>query len=130
VFIGSASDKKSVIFLQQLSGKFVKTMQSALDNDSSYEDIDASFVDVNNDGNIDLVVASGGNEFYGKDIHNMPRVYLNAGKADFTKLENSFSNIYLTASCVVPYDFNGDGYMDLFIGARVVPFEYGQVPQS
>src|SRR5205085_11935870 len=54
VFIGSASDKKNAIFLQQPSGKFVKTMQPALDNDSSYEDIDASFVDVNNDGNIDL----------------------------------------------------------------------------
>ena len=28
------------------------------------------------------------------------------------------------------YDFNGDGYNDLFIGARAVPWEYGQVPRS
>jgi hypothetical protein len=31
---------------------------------------------------------------------------------------------------VVPYDFNGDGYVDLFIGGRAVPWAYGQIPQS
>ena len=130
VFIGSSRDKKSVIFLQQPSGKFVKSVQLALDKDSSYEDVDACFTDVNNDGNIDLVVVSGGDQFYDRDEHNSPRLYLNDGKANFTKFENAFSDLYLTASSVVPYDFNGDGYMDLFIGARSVSGKYGQVPQS
>ncbi len=130
IFIGSARDKKSAVFLQQPSGKFIKSDQPVLDKDSIYENVDACFVDVNNDGNIDLVVASGGNEFYGTDFHNTPRVYLNDGKAKFTKLENAFTNLYVTASCVVPYDFNGDGNMDLFIGGRAVPWAYGQVPQS
>jgi hypothetical protein len=30
----------------------------------------------------------------------------------------------------VPYDFTGDGYTDLFIGGRAVPWEYGQTPSS
>jgi hypothetical protein len=38
--------------------------------------------------------------------------------------------VMLTASCVVPYDFNGDGFIDLFIGGRAVPNEYGTIPQS
>ena len=130
IFIGSSRDKKAAIFLQQKNGKFIKSIQPVLDKDSIYENTDACFTDVNNDGNIDIVIASGGNEFYGNDFHNTPRVYLNDGKANFTKLENAFGNLYLTASCVVPYDFNGDGFVDLFIGARAVPFEYGQVPQS
>ena len=130
IFIGSSRDKKAAIFLQQKNGKIIKSIQPILDKDSIYENIDACFTDVNNDGNIDIVIASGGNEFYGNDFHNTPRVYLNDGKANFTKLENAFGNLYLTASCVVPYDFNGDGFVDLFIGARAVPFEYGQVPQS
>ncbi|MEP6711431.1 MAG: VCBS repeat-containing protein [Ferruginibacter sp.] len=130
IFIGSSRDKKAAIFLQQSSGKFIKSSQPVLDKDSIYENVDACFADVNNDGNPDLVIASGGNEFYGNDSHNTPRVYLNDGKANFSKLENAFNSLYLTASCVVPYDFNGDGFMDLFIGGRVVPWAYGQVPQS
>ena len=130
VFIGSARNKKSAIFLQQPSGKFIKSEQPVLDKDSIYEDVDACLTDVNNDGNVDLVVASGGNEFYGDDPHNTPRVYLNDGKANFTILENAFNNLYLTASCVMPYDFNNDGFVDLFIGARAVPWEYGKIPQS
>jgi hypothetical protein len=46
------------------------------------------------------------------------------------KKEDAFTDIYLTASCVVPYDFTGDGAIDFFIGGRAVPWEYGQVPQS
>ena len=130
IFIGSSRNKKAVIFLQEKNGKFIKSVQPVLDKDSAYENIDACFTDVNNDGNIDIVIAGGGNEFYGNDFHNTPRIYLNDGKANFTKLENAFGELYLTASCVVPYDFNGDGFVDLFIGARAVPYEYGQVPQS
>jgi hypothetical protein len=129
IFIGSARDKKSIIFLQQFSGKFIKSEQVVLDKDSIYENTDACFADVNNDGNIDLIVASGGNEFYGTDTHNTPRVYLNDGKAHFTKID-AFSDIYSTASSVIPYDFNGDGYIDLFIGGRAVPWAYGQIPRS
>ncbi len=130
VFIGSSKGNKSAIFLQLPSGKFERSVQPALDNDSTYEDVDAAWIDVNNDGKTDLVIAGGGNEYYGNDTIQQPRVYLNDGKAHFTKLAHAFDNIFLTASCVVPYDFNGDGYVDLFIGARGVPFEYGQIPQS
>ena len=130
VFMGSARDKKSVVYLQQPTGKFSRSSQPVIDKDSIYEDVDACLADVNNDGNIDLVVASGGNEFYGNEFHNTPRVYLNDGKANFVRQENAFQNLYLTASTVAPYDFNGDGYIDLFIGARTVPWEYGQVPRS
>ncbi len=130
IFIGSSRDKKPAIFLQQTNGKFIKSLQPVLDKDSLYENTDACFTDVNNDGNIDLVIASGGNEFFGNDFHNTPRIYLNDGKANFTKADNPFGELYLTASCVVPYDFNGDGFVDLFIGARAVPYEYGQIPQS
>ena len=130
VFIGSSKTFHSAIFLQQPNGKFIQIKQPFMALDSMYEDVEANWVDVNNDGNIDLVIASGGNEYYGKDEHLLPRVYLNDGKANFKKLENAFKNIYGTQSCIVPYDFNGDGFVDLFIGGRVVPWEYGETPKS
>jgi len=130
VFIGAARDGKNAMLLQQKNGKFSRKDEPALKNDSSYEDVDAAWADVNNDGNIDLIVASGGNEFYGKDIHNTPRIYLNDGKANLIKKDDAFADLYITASSVAPFDFNGDGFVDLFIGGRAVPYEYGQVPQS
>ena len=130
VFIGSSKGNKSAVFFQRPGGKFEKSIQTDLDNDSTYEDVDATWVDVNNDGKTDLVIATGGNEYYGNDKYQQPRLYLNDGHEHFIKLDHAFDNIYLTASCVVPYDFNGDGYIDLFIGGRAVPWEYGQIPQS
>ena len=130
VFIGAASGKKSVVFIQQKSGTFIKTNQPDIDSDSTYENVSASWTDLNNDGNIDLVAASGGNEYYGQDKHLNPRVYLNDGKGNLKKKEQAFDSLYINASVIVPADFNGDGFIDLFIGGRSVPNNYGMVPRS
>ena len=130
IFIGSSKGYKSEIFIQRPGGKFEISFQPSMDTDSSYEDIDACWADVNNDQFPDLVIASGGNEYYGKDKHLLPRVYLNDGKGLLTKKQDAFEDIYQTASCVAAYDFNSDGFTDLFIGGRVVPWEYGKIPPS
>ncbi len=130
VFLGSSRRYKSAVFVQHASGSFSKMTEPALDNDSVYEDIDACITDVNGDGASDLIVASGGNEFFARDIYLMPRVYLNNGTGGFTRMTDAFDSLYVNASCVAPIDFNGDGFMDLFIGGRSVPWEYGKVPHS
>ena len=131
VFIGSAKFKKAVLFFQQADGKFKQSIQTAISNDSTYEDVDACFADVNNDHFPDLLVASGGNEFYGNSEFLNSRVYLNDGKGNFTRKKDAIDkSIQLTASCIKPYDFNGDGFIDLFIGGRAVPWEYGKIPTS
>ena len=119
-----------MIYLQQASGRFIRSIQPALEADSVYETTDAVWADLNNDGFTDLVAVSGGNEFYGDDIHNMPRVYLNSKDGVLRKKEDAFAGLYLTAAAVAAYDFTGDGFTDLFIGARTIPFEYGKIPSS
>lgn len=130
VFVGGARNNLSAIFLQQPSGTFLKTSQPELDKDSVYENVDACWSDMNNDGFVDLVVASGGNEFYGNEFHNSPRIYINDGNAKFARLVEPFDSLFMTASCITAYDFNKDGFNDLFIGGRAVPWEYGQLPES
>ncbi|MET3882039.1 hypothetical protein ABIE54_000928 [Chitinophagaceae bacterium OAS944] len=130
VFIGSAKWGKSAVYLQKAGGTFYRSSEPALDADSTFEDVDASIVDINKDGFDDLIVASGGNEFYGNDEHLLPRVYLNDGKGQFTRLPNAITGIYETVSCIVPGDFNNDGYVDLFVGGRAIPWAYGQAPVS
>ena len=97
-FVGSAKEQR-VLFLQQAPGKFTRSPQPALDKDSVYEDVDACWVDVNNDKKTDLVVCSGGNEYFGNDAYMQPRVYLNDGNGNLVKEEHSFDGIFLTGSC-------------------------------
>jgi hypothetical protein len=130
VFVGSSKTFHNAIFLQRAGGKFEKMEQPGMIADSMHEDVDAVWADVNNDTYPDLVIASGGNEYYGKDRYMLPRVYINDKTGRFAKLNDAFTNVYMTASCVVTSDFNGDGYADLFIGGRSVPWTYGEIPQS
>jgi len=131
VFIGSSKFKKSALFIQQSTGKFTRSQQPAIEADSTYEDVDAVWADVNNDSFSDLLIASGGNEYYGISEFLLPRAYLNDGKGNLNRSIDAFDkNLLLTASCIIPYDFTGDGAIDLFIGGRAVPNEYGTIPTS
>lgn len=130
VFAGAAKFEKAALFLQRSTGKFTRSYQPALDADSTYEDTDACWTDVNNDSHLDLIVASGGNEYFGNSEYLKPRVYINDGQGNLSRKRDAFQNILLTASCVLPYDFTGDGFVDLFIGGRAVSWEYGKIPAS
>jgi len=99
-----------------------------LNADSLYEDVDAIWNDVNSDGWKDLVVVSGGNEYYGADSLKWPRVYINNEGKTFTKTH--IKGVASTLSCVVPMDINNDGKTDLFFGGRAISFAYGAVPTS
>ncbi|MFN4007750.1 MAG: VCBS repeat-containing protein [Chitinophagaceae bacterium] len=130
IFIGGARDQSAALLMQQPNGTFHQRTSTALMADSSFEDVAATFADINNDGSPDLLIASGGNEFYGNDEHNQPRLYLNDGKGNFSKQPNAFNGIFATASCIVTADFNSDGWLDVFIGARAQPNTYGSIPES
>lgn len=129
VFIGGAKRRQNGIFIQNNNGTFLKKYYSILEIDSTFEDVDAVFADIENDGDLDLVIAAGGNEFWGNSEFLTQRIYLNDGKGNFTD-KIIFPDVYMTASCILPYDFNEDGLIDFFIGGRAIPKNYGITPQS
>ncbi|MEM7105132.1 MAG: VCBS repeat-containing protein [Bacteroidota bacterium] len=129
VFIGSSKRKHSVLFIQDATGKFTERSSDLMRNDSIFEDVDAVFADIENDGDLDLVVASGGNEYRTKEEPTRQRIYLNDGNGNFDE-QIFFPGARLTASCVLPADFNDDGLLDFFIGARAEVWNYGEVPTS
>jgi hypothetical protein len=129
-YVGGAKWQPGKLFIQQPNGTFRSTSQPALAADSLNEDIDAVFFDANGDGYQDLLVVSGGNEFWGNEDALRPRLYLNDGHGFFQKAVNALPDIFENGSCVVAGDFNGDGAVDLFVGSRVVSRSYGLIPKS
>jgi len=125
IFLGSSKGKKSS--LVSLNGK--EFDQTAVYDDSTYEDVDAQFLDVNNDGWKDLVVVSAGNEYYGETPYLTPRLYLN-DHGKLIRKPDAFPVFNITLSCVRSHDFNGDGFQDLFMGGRAMPFAYGKPVSS
>lgn len=128
VFMGSAKFAQSAVFIQTKNGKFLRQTPEALLRDSIFEDVDAVFADIENDGDLDLIIASGGNEWKSKDEAMKQRYYLNDGKGNLER--HDFPGAFATASCVLPCDFNQDGLVDVFIGARAQPWSYGLTPTS
>jgi len=129
-FVGGAAGQPGAIFIQGKNGTFRRSPQPAIDLDSAAEDIDAVFFDANNDGRLDLLVVSGGQEFNSKDRRLSPRLYANDGNGHFTAVNNGLPEIFVNASIVRPADIDLDGDIDLFIGGRVTPGQYGMDPPS
>lgn len=130
VWIGASKGERKSLWLQRPDGRFRPSPQSALVLDSMWEDADGIWLDVDLDRDLDLVVATGGNEYYGNDEHQQPLLYLNDGKGNLQRKTDAFTGVYGTQSRVASTDLNGDGYPDLFISGRALPWEYGKAPRS
>lgn len=124
IYLGGARRKEGNLFLQTLDGTFQITEQKLLSNDSTFEDVAAQFFDADRDGDQDLLVVSGGNEYTGQSKYRQPRLYLNNGKGVFDTYGN-LPEIYHTGSCAAVSDFDKDGDLDIFLGSRAIPWKYG-----
>lgn len=128
VFIGGAKKQPGTIYLNRGNGKLQKSVQKNLDADSNYEDTAAAFFDADGDGDLDLMIGSGGNEI-GEEKNYRPRLYLNDGKGNFSSTDKTIPAVNQNISAIAPYDFDGDGDMDIFVASRSVAVNYGIDPQ-
>ncbi len=128
LFIGGAKGTPGKIYLNNGNSNFTPTNQPALNSDAMFEDTAASFFDADNDGDIDLLVGSGGNE-KADQANYKNRLYLNNGKGLFTKSTSALPTTNANVAVIAPYDFDNDGDTDVFIGSRSVPGVYGIDPK-
>jgi hypothetical protein len=126
IYICGATGSPGALYVQDRNGHFKKTNEELFEADKICEDTDCAFFDADGDGDLDLYVASGGNQFPSSSSALADRLYINDGKGHFTKSDQILpAGKYESTSCVRPADFNKDGSIDLFVGIRLRPFEYG-----
>lgn len=126
LFIGGARGQAGALMLQKKDGRFIRADAPFLEEDKISEDTGCAFFDADNDGDPDLYVASGGNEFPESSSALSDRLYINEGKGRFRKSEQILpAGKYESTSCVEPCDFDNDGIIELFVGIRLKPFAYG-----
>lgn len=120
-----AKDSPGALFIQS-DGSFRETNLKLFDEDKISEDTDCCIFDADSDGDNDLYVSSGGNEFPGTSSALSDRLYFNNGKGIFERSGQMLPDTkFESHSCVEPADFDDDGDIDLFIGTRLIPFSYG-----
>ncbi len=126
IYIGGSKGISGALLVQLRNGEFKRQAQPAFDADKESEDTQSTFFDADNDGDADLYVCSGSNEFSTSSIALADRLYLNDGKGNFTKSAQILPTVNFENSSVVkPIDFDNDGDIDLFVGIRSHPFLYG-----
>lgn len=129
-YAGGAMNSTGALFVQNEDGTFEENRQQVFGIDILNEDTGAAFFDANGDGNQDLYVVSGGNEFPADSPSLQDRLYLNDGKGNFSKAADVLPEMYTSGACISPFDYDNDGDIDLFVGGRLLPRKYPMQPRS
>lgn len=130
IFLCGAKGSAGRLFLQGSNGDLVAKSSDALLQDARCEDVDALFLDADQDGDLDLYVVSGGNEYVSSSSALSDRLYFNDGQANFTRSSQLLpTSQFESTSCVVSNDFDQDGDPDLFVGVRLKDRMIG-IPQN
>ena len=129
LFIGGASGQEASVYIQN-ENSFEKIDNDIWTKHKALEDIDAVFFDSDNDGDLDLYVVSGGNEFMPNSSTYLDRLYINDGNGNFTFRRELLPSNFESGSVVKAFDFDNDGDLDLFVGSRMKPWNYPEPASS
>ncbi|MGN6400194.1 MAG: VCBS repeat-containing protein [Flavisolibacter sp.] len=121
IFIGGAIGQSGKLYLQTAGGSFTESASHPWQADVASEDVNAVFIDVDNDGDEDLYVVSGGNEYQEGSPEYADRLYLNDGLGNFTIDKDALPSMLNNKQAIAAADFDKDGDIDIFIGGGCVP---------
>ena len=130
IYIGGTIAKQGQIYIQTESGTFVQKKQAVFKQYTGFVDGAVLFFDCDNDGDKDLLLCSGGNVALPLSREMQHRLFINDGKGNFQISPAAFPANKDNISTAIANDFDNDGDLDLFVGARCVSGEYGLTPQS
>lgn len=128
-FMSGASNQTSGLFYQNNSGSFDKQEFDFADNQLQ-EDMGSLIFDADNDGDMDLYVVSGGNEFEPNSKLLQDRLYVNNGQGKLSLSNTALPEMFTSGSRVYSFDYDKDGDLDVLVCGRLIPANYPSPAKS
>ena len=125
LFIGGSPDEAACVFLKK-GGHFVKTEFPGLTDLKKCAESDLLILDIDGDGDNDVLAAAGG--YANEDENDYQHCLYQNNGGTFSRIELPLPPF--PASVIRPFDFDQDGDLDLFIGARVKRMSFPLAPPS
>ncbi len=130
ILLGAAGDPEK-LYLQKVEGGFTfKPNMSFNKLPRTFESTCGGLFDYDKDGDLDLMIGSGGNEIEMSKMNFSLRTYSNDGAGNFSIDPGAAPRVLGNFSTMELGDFDRDGDIDIFLGARNVPGNYGLPPRS
>lgn len=116
--VGSSARFSPVLFLQKEDGTFSKKELFTKYGNKKFEEEGMMLFDLENDGDLDLYMVTGSNEFLDDNSQYVDQLFINDGIGNFTSAQNKMPVVSASGSVVKAHDFDQDGFTDLFVGGR------------
>ncbi len=129
IYIGGAVQQAGQLYLQTPNG-FVKKEVKDFTQFKFYDVTATFFADLDQDGDMDLFTGGGGNFLPATADMYQNNIFLNDGKGNFSLKAGALPISHTNCGAAIPIDYNGDGKLDIFIGSRSEPQNYGVAPKS
>lgn len=122
-YLSGASKQMGGLFYQNKTGSFNK-QNFDFETSTEQEDMGSLMFDADQDGDLDLYVVSGGNEFEPDSKLLQDRLYINNGFGELTLSKNALPEMFTSGSRVYSFDYDKDGDQDLLVCGRLIPGNY------
>jgi hypothetical protein len=129
VYFSGSADFAGEMMIQTPNG--FKLQNGPWQAEKAREELGSVFFDADGDGDMDLYIVSGGNEFDSRSRLYQDQLYINDGKGKFTnETKTRLPIMEASGQRVAIGDYDNDGDIDLFVGGRQMPGFYPYTSRS